>query len=88
MIEFANNSSINRFTGLSPFEVVTSCQPRKHISLLPIPLGDRPSASAESFAQNLHELHEKIRRQFMISNETSKSIANFHKRVQEFSVGD
>ena len=38
--EFAYNSSVNRFIRLSPFEVVTD--------LLPMSIGDRPSASAES----------------------------------------
>ena len=36
-----------------------------------MPLGDRPSASAESIAQHLH-LHDKIRKHIMISNETYK----------------
>jgi len=46
--EFTYNSSINKSTGLSPFEIVD--QP---IDLLPLPIGDRPSASANLFAQQL-----------------------------------
>jgi len=41
MIEFAYNNSINKSIGLSPFEVVTGCKPRKVIDH-PVPIGDRP----------------------------------------------
>ena len=46
--ESACNSSVNRSTDLSPFRIVIGYKPRKPIDLLLI--GDRPNASAESFA--------------------------------------
>ena len=61
IVEFACNSLV-RSSGLSPFEVVTDCRPRKPINLLHMSLGDRSSASTKSFAQHLHELHDKIHR--------------------------
>ena len=60
----------------------------KPIDLLPMPIGDRPSVSAESFAQHLHELHEHIKRQLAISNNNYKFAADSHKRLQEFVIGD
>ena len=66
--EFAYDSSVNRSTGLSPFEIVTGCKSRKPINLLLIPIGDRPSASVESFAQHVHDLHTEIQRHITRSN--------------------
>ena len=36
MAEFACNGSINRTTGLSPFEIVTDFKPRQPIDLVPM----------------------------------------------------
>ena len=41
--EFAYNSSVNRSTELSLFEVVTRYRYRKSIDLLPMSISDRPS---------------------------------------------
>ena len=57
--KFAYNSLVNRFTDLSPFEILTGYKPRKPIYLLPLPIGDWPSVS-ESFAQYLLDLHDDI----------------------------
>jgi len=51
-------------------------------------IDDRPSASIESFAQHLYELHEHIRRQIAISNDNYTSAADSHKRLQKFAIGD
>ena len=68
--------------------MVTRYRPRKPINLLPMSIGDRLSASTESFAQHLHELYEHSRRQIAISNDNYKSIADSHKKLQEFATGD
>ena len=51
-------------------------------------IGDRPTTSAESFSQYLHELYEHIIRQIATSNDNYKSVADSHKRLQEFATGD
>ena len=55
-------------------------------------IGDRPTTSAESFSQYLHELYEHIKRhiirQIATSNDNYKSVADSHKRLQEFATGD
>ena len=71
--EFVYDSSISRSTGLSPFEVVTWYRPRKPIDFLRMSIDDCPSASAESFAQHLHELHKYSKRQ--IGNDNHKFVA-------------
>ncbi|KAK8923695.1 hypothetical protein KSP39_PZI019139 [Platanthera zijinensis] len=86
--EFAYNSSVNRSTGLSPFHIVSGYDPRKPIDLIPSPLESRPSESAESFAQHLHELHESVRRRIIMSNENYKAHADKRKRERIFNVGD
>ena len=48
--EFAYNSSVNRTTGKSPFEVVHRYQPNKALDLIPLPLHARVSESAKTFA--------------------------------------
>ena len=56
--EFAYNSSMNRTTGRSPFEVVHGFKPRTPIDLICTPALHRVSESAESFATRMHELHK------------------------------
>ena len=86
--EFAYNSSVNRSTGHSPFEVVTGHIPRSPIDLAIPSLESRTSESAESFAHHLHALHQEIRRKILISNENYKTSADIHRRTQIFEVGD
>uniref|UniRef100_A0A5B7BML6 RNA-directed DNA polymerase n=1 Tax=Davidia involucrata TaxID=16924 RepID=A0A5B7BML6_DAVIN len=86
--EFAYNNSVNRSTGKSPFECVHGFSPRQPIDLIPLPPESRPSASADSFAQHIHELHADIRRKIALSNETYKLAANVHRRKLEFNEGD
>lgn len=86
--EFAYNSSVNRSTGHSPFEIVTGYTPRKPIDLVTLPPESRTSESAESFAQHLHALHSEIRRKLNLSNDNYKTTADIHRRFQEFHEGD
>ena len=48
MAEFAYNSSVNRSTGVSPFQAYTDYQPRKPINLVPFPTAYRASESVGS----------------------------------------
>ncbi|KAK8916151.1 hypothetical protein KSP39_PZI023352 [Platanthera zijinensis] len=86
--EFAYNSSVNRTTGLSPFHIVSGYDPRKPIDLIPSPLESRPSESAESFAQHLHELHESVRRRISTSNDNYKTHADQRRRERIFNIGE
>jgi hypothetical protein len=48
--EFAYNSSVNRSTRLSPFEIVTGCRPQVPLDLTPLPLHSPTSQGAEDFS--------------------------------------
>ena len=86
--EFAYNSSVNRSTGKSPFEIVHGYKPRKPCDLIPLPIHARTSESAESYAQHVKELHKEISKKINMSNETYKHLADSHKRFKEFYEGD
>lgn len=58
VMEFAYNNSVNRSTGLSPFEIVTGYK-SKSIDLS-LPMENRPNTLVESFTQYLHYLHDYI----------------------------
>ena len=77
--EFAYNSSVNRSTGKSPFEIIHGYKPRKPIDLIPLPSHARVSESAESYAQHIKELHKEISKKIQMSNEVYKHIANSRK---------
>ncbi|KAK8933568.1 hypothetical protein KSP39_PZI015465 [Platanthera zijinensis] len=87
LAEFAYNSSVNRTTGLSPFHILLGYEPRKPVDLIPLPLESRPSESAESFIQHIHELHESIRKKIATSNDNYKAYADVHRRERSFEVG-
>lgn len=86
--EFAYNSSVNRSIGMSPFEAVLGYKPRMPVDLIPITSLHRPSASAESFAQHMHALHDEIKRRINLHNESYKMVADVHRRHVEFNIGD
>ena len=61
MIEFAYNSSINRTTSLSPFEIVTDFKSRQAIELVPMAHHhSRVSNSVFAFVFHIRAFHEKI----------------------------
>ena len=86
--EFAYNSSVNRSTGLSPFEIVQGYKPNQPVNLIPLPVHTRVSESAESFAQHVRSLHQDIIKQIDLNNEIYKKWADSHRRHQEFQEGD
>lgn len=83
-VEFAYNSSVNRTTGMSPFEIVIGYRPRAPIDLIPMLATHRPSKSASAFAHHIHSLHEEIRRHITISNERYKWLVDSRRVHREF----
>lgn len=74
--EFAYNSSTNRTTGLSPFEIVTGYKPKTFVNLILMFVIHNPSEFALSFVSHIHSLHEEIRKKIFISNEKYKQSTN------------
>ena len=73
MVEFAYNSSVNRSTGRSPFEIVTGLLPRKPIDLVPLAIEARPSVEVEAFSKHIQGLHDYVRWKISLSNENYKA---------------
>ncbi|PRQ21796.1 putative nucleotidyltransferase, Ribonuclease H [Rosa chinensis] len=88
MAEFAYNSSKNRSTVRSPFEIVTGLLPRKPIDLIPLPLEARPSAEAEFFCSHIPNIHDDVRRRIALSNEGYKAHADLRRRLVALNGDD
>ena len=58
--QLAYNSSVNRFIGASPFEVVHGYTPRKLLDILPMFPHVRISEFAKAFARHIHDLYNEI----------------------------
>ena len=86
--EFAYNSSVNRSTGKSPFEIVHGYKPRRPIDLIPLSSHARVSKFVESYAQHIKELHKEISKKIQMSNEVYKHMTNLHKQIKEFNEWD
>jgi hypothetical protein len=86
--EFAYNRSLNRTTGMSPFEIVYGQNPSGVLDLAPIPRVGRLHPKADDFAQQLRGTHEKVKLAIHESNTTYKSRADSHRRQVCFDVGD
>lgn len=74
--EFAYNSSVNRSTGKSPFQIVYGRNPKGVLDLVQLPLGERISDDAVAFAEHLHQLQEEVRQKLQESNAKYKSIVD------------
>ena len=88
MVEFAYNSSVNRSTGRSSFEIVIGLLPRKPINLVPLPIEARPSVEAEAFSKHIQDLHDDVRRKISLNNENYKVHADLKRKFVEFKQGD
>jgi hypothetical protein len=86
--EFAYNSSINRSTGLSPFEIVTGRRPKVPLDLVSLPCHSRISEGADDFFQHIQSIHAEVRRRLALSAEKYKQQADLHRRHVAFEVGD
>ena len=85
--EFTYNSSVNRTTGLSSFEIVTSFKLRQPIDLVLIAhYHFRVSDSASAFTSHIHALHEKIRDKIIQINTDYKVSADLYHKLRIFNV--
>ena len=67
--EFSYNSSVNRSTGKSSFQVVYGRIPTSVLDLVPLPLGDRINDDGEAFAEHIQQLQQKVRQKLQASNQ-------------------
>lgn len=59
--EFAYNSSANRTTGKSPFEILYGCIPKQVVDLVPIPIQTQYSDDASAFAEHIRDIQAHVR---------------------------
>ena len=59
--EFSYNDSVNRTTGLSPFQIVYGTHPRGVMELRDIKSMERSSAQACDFAEVMQEIHKNVK---------------------------
>ena len=78
LVEFAYNDSVNRSTGMSPFEIVIGYRPKKLVDLFPLPMHARVSESAHSLAEHIRSLHDDIHHCIEINNKHYKDLADAH----------
>lgn len=86
--EFAYNCSLNRSTGLSPFEIVTGTKPQVPLDLSSLPTPPCICEGAEDFVKHMQEVHVEVRKRLAISSNKYKQYADLHKRFVEFQPGD
>jgi Integrase zinc binding domain/Integrase core domain len=86
--EFAYNSSANRTTGMSPFEIAHGLVPRKPLDLVPVDPHVRASEDGVAFARHVSELHKYIHDRITQQNALYKQAADLHRRHRSFNVGD
>ncbi|RVW74852.1 Transposon Ty3-I Gag-Pol polyprotein [Vitis vinifera] len=83
--EFAFNSSTNRTTGYSPFEVAYGLNLSNLLILYHYLLLSAPA----KMVMHLHVIYdEKVREKIKISNENYKEAADAHRRYIQFQEGD
>jgi hypothetical protein len=86
--EFAYNSSFNRSTKKSPFEVIYGRKPHQVMDLLPLSTQVRVSMDAEEFAAHIKDIHDQVRERLKETSKYYKAKADAHRRNKEFEEGD
>lgn len=62
---------------------MTGILPKKPIDLVPLSLEARPSAEANAFVKHIRDRHEEVRRKIVLSNQSYKAHADFHRKLAE-----
>ncbi|KAK8916631.1 hypothetical protein KSP39_PZI023289 [Platanthera zijinensis] len=86
--EFAYNSTVNRSTNKSPFEIVYGFPIPHYLDRHSLPSFERTSFDATTWIENLKNLHEIIHNKLQVTSEKYKASADDHRRDLSFSEGD
>ena len=86
--EFAYNSSTNRTTQHSPFEIVYGMQLASVLYLSSLPLPKKEHLKAIELADFIQQLHANIKKKIETSNAKYKAQADKKKRQVIFKEGD
>ena len=86
--KFAYNSSTNRTTQHSPFEIVYGMQLASVLDLSSLPLPKNEHPKATELVDFIQQLHADIKKKTEASNAKYKALANKKKRQVMFKEGD
>ena len=86
--EFAYNSSVNRTTGSSLFQILYGTQPRTPLDISSLPLSQRTSETELDFSSYMSTLHDDIRKRIAIQTESYAAHANTKRQETNLEVGD
>ncbi|CAA6666528.1 unnamed protein product [Spirodela intermedia] len=78
--EFAYNSSTNRTTSMSPFEIAHGLAPCKPLDLIPLDPHVKVSEDGVTFAQHVSQLHQDIHDRIQSQNALYKQVVDMHRR--------
>ena len=87
-VEFSYNTSVNRFTGITPFEIVYSKVPNHVLDLVFLPKLRGSSMKADDMVAKASQSHNEVRTKLVESKAKYKEAANKHRRFKEFKEGE
>jgi hypothetical protein len=85
-VEFEFNSSVNRSTGYSPFQVLYGFNPRGPLDLLPIEGPNTGTTKVEQRLENLLDIHTHVRQNLETSYAKYKQQADASRVEVNFDV--
>lgn len=86
--EYAYNDSVNRSTGLTPFQIVYGDHPRGILELRDVNTIERKSAQAEDFANVMKDIQQQVKDRLQKAADKYKNHADKKRRDLQFKVGD
>ena len=86
--EFAYNSSINRSTGKSVFQIVYGANPKGVADLVDLPTDPYLSKDATDFVENIQGIHQQVEHKLQSMVDQYKEDTNRHRRRKVFQEGE
>ena len=86
--KFTFNSSVNRSSSYSPFEIVYGNNPSSVSDLVALPMPKRVHPKAENMENVMHQVHQQVKIKLEATNAKYKAAADLHRKHVVFEVGD
>ena len=86
--KFTYNDSVNRTTGLSPFQIVYGTHPRGVMEVRDVKSMERTSAQASDFVEVIKEIHQEVKDRLEKVTMKYKEATYTKRRDLQFEIGD